>query len=101
MDGLELHMNEARLDQQGEIWSICVQEKFKAGHAIENQVGGRWYKNGISRPASTNPVLTLSEFASLLLAATSLREEHMVNLTNQPQRQRKSRTQSLQTVVHG
>ena len=36
MDGLELHVNQAGLDEQWEIRTVFVQKEFKIAHAIED-----------------------------------------------------------------
>jgi hypothetical protein len=78
--------------RQWEIRPIFVEEKFQPAHAIENQFRGRGNKDGIPRPASTDPILTAPEFAGLRLAPTALRKKNLVNFTNQPQQKWKSRS---------
>ena len=36
MDSLELHVNQAGLDEQWEIRTVFVQKEFKTAHAIED-----------------------------------------------------------------
>jgi len=38
MDSLELHVNQAGLNEQWEIRSVFVQKEFKTAHAIERSI---------------------------------------------------------------
>jgi hypothetical protein len=38
MDGLELHVNPAGLDEHWEIRAVFVQKQFKTAHAIEDEL---------------------------------------------------------------
>jgi hypothetical protein len=88
MNGLELNVDEAGLDQQREIGSVLVQEQLKAAHTLEHKFR-RWrHESRVSRSASADPVLAASKFAGLFLRAPSLREKHVVYFADQAQRKR-------------
>src|SRR5215475_3530315 len=77
-----------------------MQKPFKPAHTVHNQ--RRWWRNEycVSRPCATDPVLTPAKFAGLFVAASTSRQQDLVNFPDEPQRERKSFPQSLQTLVH-
>jgi hypothetical protein len=99
MDGLELHMHQAELDQQRQ--PVVMEVLLEGIEALHQRLGRRRYKKGIAWPASTNPVLTATKFAWSPLRASAFAQEHAMNLAEQAQGDGKPLLEPLQSVFHG
>ena len=78
-----------------------MQKDFKSAHALRDLLGWWRYKRGVAGPRAADPVLSGAELARMFITAATAREQHFVDLPNEPQRQWKPLVQPAQTVVHG
>ena len=101
MDGLELDMDEARLDQGRNLRRVGMDEFLQVGHEVGNLAGRRRHEHRVAGAAAADPVLRAPEFAGLPFAAASLRQQFLVNPPDQAQRDRKALPYSREAVIHG
>jgi hypothetical protein len=82
MNGLELHVNQASLDEQREIRTSSCKKSSRLLMQSRTRSGGGGTKEAFPGPRTADPVLASSEFARLLFATATLREQDIVNFTN-------------------
>ena len=85
MQCLELHVQQARLDEGGQAGSIFVHEAFKCVEAGAELVDGRRHEQGIAWTRAANPVLRAPELAGALGAAASALQQPAMHLADQAQ----------------
>ncbi len=90
VDRLELDVDETGFDEQREVRPLLMQEQLKGAHAIENELRRRRNKSGGAGARAANPVLTRAELAWLFVAPAALGKKHLVDLADEPQRQREA-----------
>jgi hypothetical protein len=78
-----------------------VQKQLELAHALRHQFWRGWDESGVSGARAADPILTAAEVARLLAAAASLCEQDLVNLPNEPERQRETAAQTRQAVIEG
>jgi len=100
MDGLELAVHEAALDERRRR-SPIVEEALKVAHRLIHVIdGGRHVRRlGQARAHRTDPVPRTPELPRLLLLAAHPREQAPVDLPDQAQRKRQLLDEP-QTVIH-
>ena len=85
---LELHMGQRRLEQYRGRLRLVMEEELQLAHALQHLFGRRRNEGRIARTGAADPVLAAPEFPRGLIAATTLGQQHTVDLAEQPQRQR-------------
>jgi hypothetical protein len=101
VDGLELDVGEADLDQLRKV-GRGMEELFKIAEELRNILGRRGDEGGVVQRAASraNPVLGATQFAGSESSAANALEELFVDLPDQADRQREF-LEALQAVVHG
>ena len=85
MQGLELNMEQARLDQGRQARGVLVHEALEGVEASLQLRHGRRYEESVSRPGPTDPVLRAAEFARVLGCAAPALQKALMHLAHQPQ----------------
>ena len=101
MDGLELYVRQSRSNQYRQSVFFGMEEALERTHAIRQSRVRRRNERRIARPRASNPVLGAAKLPGHLVASPPLRQQHAVNLANQPIGQRKVFPQSVQSVLQG
>lgn len=83
-------VRERRLREHGHSHRVVVEEAFEGVHALLDALGRRRNVRGVAGPRASDPVLRAAELAGLLVGATSLREQHAVDLAQQAVREREA-----------
>src|ERR1700737_4442393 len=100
MDGFELHVHERRLHQYGQVFLLAMQELFERAHAFHQFLRWWWDNCCVAVPRASDPILGFAEFTRTLLTAAPLRQENLVNLSYQPQREREFLAEPAKPVIH-
>ena len=99
MDRLELYMGQGRLEQHRGRFGLVVQKQFELAHTLQHLFGLGWNKGCVARTGTADPVLASPEFTRSLVAAPTLGQQHTVDLSEQPQRQRQPFFKQSQAMV--
>ena len=86
MDCLELHVDQAGLDQRRLFGLVFVEEELKMMKELGQPLRWRWDESSVARTCAAYPVLTRSELARLLFGAAPSGEQNSVYLAYQAQR---------------
>src|ERR1700730_187931 len=100
MDGFELHMYECGFEQNRQFFVLAMQELFEHAHAFDQFLRWWWDKCSVAGPRASDPILGFAEFTRTLLTAAPLRQENLVNLSYQPQREREFLAEPAKPVIH-
>src|SRR5580658_8224709 len=76
-----------------------MDEGFQLAHAVRDIFRWRWNVRRVTGPAAADPVLAFSELPRLRVAAAPLRQEHLVNFTDETKREREAAPHALQTMI--
>src|SRR6266571_7530702 len=100
MDGFELHVHERCLHQYGQVFLLAMQKLFEGVQAFRHLL--RWWRDKccVARARASDPVLGFAEFTRTLLTATALGQQNLVNLSYQPQRERKILAEPAKPMTH-
>ena len=100
MDGLELDVGHAGLDEDGHDPSSSRCRNFsKRVETLHQAVRRRRDEDGVSGPGATDPVLAAAELARHLVGTPPVAEQHAVDLAQEPEAERKLVAQTLQPVL--
>jgi hypothetical protein len=95
---LKLNMGEGRFDEQGHVAPFLMKEKLQLAHAFRHQLWRRRDEYRISRPCAADPILAAAKLSWFLVTPAAVREQDLVNLTNQTKRKRKSAAKPRHSV---
>src|ERR1035438_410908 len=99
MDGLELYMHQAELDQQRQ--AVVIQVFLKCIEAIHQSFGRGGDEKSISRSGSTDPVLAAPKFPRSLFAPPAPSQQYAMDLAQQAKRNRKPLFEPVKAVLNG
>ncbi len=100
MDRFKLHMDEPSLDEHGQFVLFIVEKVFKTVQTLHHAVGRRRNKRSVSRTATSNPILGAAKFAGCLVRPSSTSQQNFVNLSDKPERKRKTVFHAAKTMLH-
>src|SRR5690606_6021414 len=100
VNGFKLDVDQSRFDEGRDLDRLGMDERLKIGHQVQDVFGGRRHEERISGAGPSDPVLGSPELAGLLGAAPALRQQDIVDFTNEPERDRKALSDPCETMVH-
>jgi hypothetical protein len=98
MDGLELDMDERRLDQRRHGLGVVVEEALERRQAIRHCIGRGRDEGRVAWPGAPDPDLGAAHFTGRPAPAAGMRQQHLVHLAEQARAQRQPAAQILQTA---
>src|ERR1700733_808214 len=87
--------------KQGKGWTLLMDEGFKLSHTVQHILWWRRYIRCITGPSAPDPILAFPELPWLGMAATSLRQQHFVDLPYEAEGERKAIAHPLEAVIQG
>jgi len=100
MDALELHVQQARLEQRRQLRARRMDELLEGIETARQLVDRRRDVDGVAGPRAADPVLRAAEFARALRLAAPALHQALVHLADEPQGKREG-FQPVEAIHHG
>ena len=101
MNGLELDVGQAGLDENGKPVVRVVDEPLQVGHALLDVVGWRGNEDRVAGTRATDPVLGSPEFAGHPGGAAFAREQEGVHLAQEAVGEGEAGSEAVDAVIQG
>ncbi|MGY4257918.1 hypothetical protein ACVI1L_004986 [Bradyrhizobium sp. USDA 4516] len=89
VNGFKLNVRQSGFNEKRNALMLRMKEALQLIKSLHDEMWGRGHKRCVAGSRSTDPVLGLPKLAWLFGASASVAEQYAVNLSDQPQRQRK------------